>query len=63
MRTHDDFRLMLRFRIGLDTFTSGICPHVNQKVYAAPVVNIVILLAGTFSVAQLVGVGIWRMTR
>ena len=25
----DDFRLMLRFRLGLDTFTSGICPHVN----------------------------------
>ena len=27
----DDFRLMLRFRLGLDTFTSGICPHVNQE--------------------------------
>ena len=26
----DDFRLMLRFRLGLDTFSSGICSHVNQ---------------------------------
>ena len=25
----DDFRLAVRFRLGLDTFTSGICPHVN----------------------------------
>ena len=28
--TDEEFRLALRFRLGLDTFTAGVCPHVNS---------------------------------
>ena len=29
--TDEEFRLAMRFRLGLDTFTAGVCPHVNSE--------------------------------